>query len=342
QTGQRVALIGPLADNRVDLLGTWAILGQAADVETVREGFQTYLAADQLTYAPGCALAGEEPPDFAAALAAAAGADVVVLVLGEGAELSGESHSRAHLGLPGRQLALVEALAATGKPLVAVLMCGRPLVVPELVNRVEALLVAWHGGVRAGQAVADLLFGAANPSGKLTASWPRAEGQIPVYYAHKTTGRPAAGAGTTQYHEPFRSTYLDEPNAPLFVFGQGQSYTQFEYRRLDVLTPRLTSLGTLRVTATIRNTGARAGTEVVQLYVRDKVGSVTRPVKELKGFQRLTLEPGEERQVDLTVPVTTLGFHGLDRQYQVEAGEFEVWVGPDCAHGLSGVFEVLA
>ncbi len=342
EAGQRVALIGPLADNRVDLLGTWAILGQAADVETVRDGFQTYVAANQLTYAQGCALTGEEPPDFSAALAAAADADVVVLVLGEGAELSGESHSRAHLGLPGKQPALVEALAATGKPLVAVLMCGRPLVVPELVNQVEALLVAWHGGIRAGQAVADLLFGAANPSGKLTASWPRAEGQIPVYYAHKATGRPAAGAGTTQFYEPFRSTYLDEPNAPLFVFGQGQSYTQFEYRQLDVLTPQLTSIGTLRVTATLRNTGARAGTEVVQLYVRDKTGSVTRPVKELKGFQRLTLEPGEERQVNLAVPVTALGFHGLDLQYRVEAGEFEVWVGPDCAHGLSGEFEVLA
>ncbi|MCU0485931.1 MAG: glycoside hydrolase family 3 C-terminal domain-containing protein [Anaerolineales bacterium] len=230
---QKIALIGPLADNRADLLGAWAIMGQASDVRTVLEGFQAYLPADSLLYTPGCSITGDEAPDIAGAVAAAQRSDLVVMVLGESVGLSGESHSRVHPGLPGRQQELVDALVATGKPLIAVLMSGRPLVIPRLAQQVDALLVAWHGGIRAGQAVADIVFDAYNPSGKLTASWPRAEGQIPVYYAHKSTGRPAEGSGTTQFHEPFRSTYLDEPNAPLFSFGEGLSYTQFEYRSLE-------------------------------------------------------------------------------------------------------------
>src|SRR5205807_7357870 len=149
------------------------------------------------------------------------------LVVGESAEMSGEAHSRTHLGLPGHQQELLDAVVATGKPLIGVLMCGRPLVIPRLAEQVDALLIAWHGGIRAGRAVADILFGAATPSGKLTTSWPRTEGQIPVYYAHKNTGRPAEGVGTTQFYEAFKSTYLDEPNAPLFPFGYGLSYTTF-------------------------------------------------------------------------------------------------------------------
>lgn len=337
---QRIALIGPLANSRADLLGAWAITGQAADVETVLDGFRTYVVGDSLVYARGCAVDAGEDQEFQTAIAAAEKCDIVVLAIGESAGMSGEAHSRVHLGLPGRQQELVDALAATGKPLVAVLMCGRPLVVPRLAEQVDALLVAWHGGIRAGQAIADILFGAANPSGKLTASWPRAEGQIPVYYAHKSTGRPATGAGTTQYHEPFRSTYLDEPNAPLFSFGEGLSYSHFEYRGLEVHTPAVPADGTLKVSAVIKNTGARAGVEVAQLYVRDKIGSVTRPVKELKGFQRVALEPGEERTVEFEVPVAELGFHGLASTYGVEAGEFRVWIGPDSMRGLEGKFEV--
>lgn len=335
-----IALVGPLADTRSDLLGTWAITGKAADVETVREGIGAYLSADAVTYARGCPISGDEGLDIPAAVAAAQAADVVVLVLGEGADMSGEAHSRARLGLPGRQQELVDALAATGKPIVAVLMCGRPLVIPRLAEQASALLVAWHGGIRAGRAVADLLFGAATPSGKLTASWPRAEGQIPVYYAHKNTGRPAEGAGTTQFHEPFRSTYLDVPNAPLFPFGYGLSYTSFDYSDLSVETPELPIDGTLAVSATIRNTGERAGAEVVQLYVRDLVASVTRPVKELKGFQRVTLQPGEARRVRFAVPAKELGFIGPDLQYIVEPGRFAVWVGPDSTRGLEGTCEV--
>ncbi len=337
---RKYALVGPLVDNRTDLLGTWAFTGNASDVDTVLAGFQKYIDARNLVHAQGCAISGEEELDLPAAIAAAREADVVVLVLGESAGMSGEAHSRAHLGLPGRQQELVDALSATGKPLVVVLMCGRPLVVPRLVNQADALLVAWHGGIRAGQAVADLLFGIANPSGKLTASWPRAEGQIPVYYAHKSTGRPATGSGTTQYQDPFRSTYMDEPNAPLFSFGQGLTYSRFEYSQLQILTPSIPVSGTLEASALVKNTSERMGEEIVQLYVRDLVGSVTRPVKELKGFQRISLEPGEVRKVVFKIPASELGFHGLDMQYRVEPGKFKVWIGPDSTQGLEGEFEI--
>ena len=338
--GKRIALIGPLADNRADLLGTWAIMGQAADVETVLDGIQHYVQKDALSFARGCSVSDDTHLDIPAAVAAAQESDMVVLVVGESAGMSGEAHSRVHLGLPGKQQELVNALAATGKPLVTVLMCGRPLVVPELVEKSAALLVGWHGGIRAGQAVADLLFGKENPSGKLTASWPRAEGQVPVYYAHKSTGRPAEGIGTTQYHEPFRSTYLDEPNVPLFSFGEGKSYSSFEYKNLQVHTPVIKMDGKLVVTADIENSSNRPGVEIVQFYVRDLVGSVTRPVKELKGFQRILLEAGQEREVRFEIHVDALGFHGLDNQYRVEPGEYKVWIGPDSTWGLEGIFAV--
>ena len=337
---QKIALIGPLADNRADLLGAWAIMGQAADVDTVMAGLKKYLEPGCLAFAQGCSTSGDENLDIPAAVAATQNADVIIMVIGEATSMSGEAHSRVYLGLPGRQQELVDALAATGKPLIAVLMCGRPLVVPRLAKQVDALLVAWHGGIRAGQAVADLLFGAANPSGKLTACWPRAEGQIPVYYAHKSTGRPAEGTGTAQYHEPFRSTYIDETNAPLFAFGEGLSYSVFEYSQLSVLTPVVHRDGVLKVSAVIKNTSQRAGEEIAQLYIRDLVGSVTRPVKQLKGFQRVALQPGEERQVFFEVPAADLGFYGLDMQYVVEPGEFKVWLGPDSTRGLEGQFEV--
>jgi beta-glucosidase len=339
--GLKVALIGPLADNRSDLLGTWVTAGQASDVETVLAGMQRYVAPDDLVFEKGCSLTDNGDPDLTAALAAALASDVVVVVVGEGPDMSGEAHSRAHLGLPGRQQDLVDALAATGKPLVIVLVCGRPLVVPRVAEQADAVLLAWHGGIRAGRAIADAVFGAANPSGKLCASWPRAEGQIPVYYAHKPTGRPAEGQGTTQYDVPFRSTYIDEPNAPLFAFGRGMSYSTFAYRDLRVLTPAVPAGGTLKVRASVKNTGDRAGEEVVQFYVRDVVCSVTRPVKELKGFHRVALAPGEEQELTFAIPVHELGSHGPDLRYSVEPGRFRVWIGPDSTSGLEGEFEVV-
>jgi beta-glucosidase len=337
----RIAVIGPLTDNRQDLLGCWAMYGRADDVETVLDGIQAYVPEQsRLSSIAGCPIDGDGPSDISSAVAMARDADVAILVVGEGAALSGEAHSRTHLGLPGRQQELLDAVAATGTPMVGVLMSGRPLVIPRMADQVRALLAAWHGGIRAGRAVADILFGAVSPSGKLTASWPRAEGQIPIYYSHKNTGRPVGGEGTRQFDEPFKSTYLDEPNTPLFPFGFGLGYTTFECRDLHIEQPVLRMGDTLRVSARVRNTGRRSGVEVVQLYVRDMVASVTRPVKELKAFERVALEPGEERTVRFEVPVESLGFTGLDMRYTLEPGRFHLWIGPDSTTGLEGEFEV--
>jgi beta-glucosidase len=256
--------------------------------------------------------------------------------------MSGEAHSRAHLDLPGHQRALVEAVVDTGTPAVVVLMSGRPLAVPWLVERVPAILQAWHGGIRAGRAVADVLTGATSPSGRLTATWPRATGQIPIYYAHKNTGRPAEGAGTLQFKRVHRSNYVDETHLPLYPFGFGLGYTTFAYDDLQVATPDVPLDGTLVVSAAVTNTGARHGDEVVQLYVRDLVRSVTPPVKELKGFERVSLAPGESRRVEFRVPASTLGFHGLDLDYVIEPGGFHVWIGPHAAAGLCGAFRLVA
>lgn len=342
----RLTVIGPLADNRADMLGCWSLHNHPEDVETVLEGLSAYLPGDTWSYQPGCPIRDDRPDgsgietDIPAAVAATREADVVLLVLGESADMSGEGHSRTTLGLPGRQQELVDAIAETGKPIVCVLMSGRPLVIPRLAAQVKGLLVAWHAGIRAGRAVADLLFGAANPSGRLTASWPRSEGQIPVYYAHKSTGRPAAESGTRQFAEAFKSVYMDEPNSPLFPFGYGLSYTTFTYANLQIAESMLGPDDTLRVSVTITNSGDRAGAEVVQLYVRDLVACVTRPVRELKGFQKIWLQPGEQRTVSFEVPVRDLGFSGLDMQYTVEPGDFKLWVGPNAVDGLEGAFRV--
>jgi beta-glucosidase len=337
---QRVALIGPLADNSIDLLGCWSSAGRPRDVETILSAFQQILPEDKLTFVQGCSISGEADLDILAAVEAAQNADVIVLALGESRGMTGEAHSRVHLGLPGRQQELVDVLSQTGKPIVAVLLTGRPLVIPQLVEQVDAILVAWHAGIRTGQALADIVFGKVNPSGSLSASWPRAEGQIPVYYCHKPTGRPAAGPGTIQFHDPMRSIYLDEPNTPQFAFGLGLSYSTFEISRLEVQTPIVPLDGALIVSAYVKNVSERVGIEIVQLYVRDLVASVTRPVKELKGFQRIELQPGEEKQVRFNIPASELGFIGLDMKYVVEPGKFKVWIGPDSTVGLEGEFEV--
>ncbi len=348
-----IAVIGPLAADRHAPLGCWACEGRPEDVETVLEGLEAVKPDNvTLTYEQGCSIQDEEAADkdgaFEKAVAAAREADVTIMVLGESAAMSGEAHSRAYLGLPGQQQALLEAVYATGTPVVAVLMSGRPLVVPWMAAHVPAILQAWHGGIRAGHAVADILFGHINPSGKLTACFPRTEGQIPVYYAHKNTGRPVEGPGTMQFNQSHKSQYLDEVNAPQFAFGYGLSYTTFRYSGLQVETPVLgadknSDLGkTLVATAVVENTGDRAGDEIVQLYTRDLVGSVTRPVKELKGFQRITLAAGERALIRFEVPVRQLGFHGLDMHYRVEPGKFKVWIGPNSVEGLEGEFEVKA
>ncbi len=321
--------LDPASLERVDLGAILSRLGMTADdlspedVRRIRE-------------------AQPASPNMEAALDAAQQADVAVLVLGEAETMSGEAHSRAHLDLPGRQQELLERVVATGTPVVLVLLTGRPLAITWAAEHVPAILQAWHGGIRTGRAVADLLTGAVNPSGKLSISIPRTVGQVPVYYAHKSTGRPAQGAGTTQFTDPFRSVYIDESNDPLYPFGYGLSYTSFAYNNLQVHTPEIDEEDDLIVSVEVTNTGDCAGDEIVQMYVRDLVGSVTRPVKELRGFVRVSLEPGEMAEVRFELSANWLGFHGLNNEFIVEPGEFKVWVGPSSAEGLEGSFCLVA
>ncbi len=340
---KRLALIGPLADDHHEIMGSWSWTGNPADSETILEGLQQTLPSEiEIVHTQGCDLTGEQEPNFSAAIETAQNADIAVLVLGEGKDMSGEAHNRTQLGLPGHQQALLEAVSAAGTPVVVVLLTGRPLAIPWMAANIPSILLAWQGGIRTGQAVADLLMGRANPGGKLTATWPRSVGQIPIYYYFKNTGRPAAGPGTQQFKDPFRTVYLDEKVSPLFPFGWGLSYTSFQYSNLQVHTPEIHSDEVLEVSVKIRNTGTVTGEEIAQLYVRDLVGEVTRPVKELKGFQKISLQPGESQTVRFKIPAQSLGFHGLDMTYKVEPGDFKVWVGPNAAEGLEGDFKISA
>lgn len=336
----RIAVIGPLADERQSLLGSWFCEGEAKDVTSLLDGLrEVFPNKVEWIHETGCAINANEH-DFSAAVAAARLADLVILALGESDAMSGEAHSRAHLGLPGSQQALAEAVCAVGKPVVVVLFCGRPLVIPWLVQHANAILLAWQGGTLAGLAAANLLAGIALPSARLTVTFPRSEGQIPIYYAHKRTGRPADLKGILQFNQEHKSIYLDESNQPLYPFGYGLSYTTFEYLDLIVETPCLSMQDTLVVSVIVANSGQRDGWEVVQCYVSDRFGSVTRPVKELKAFQKIHLNPGEQRRVRFEIPVSDLGFTGADLNYRVEAGEFRVWIGAHSQTGLEGDFRV--
>jgi len=273
---------------------------------------------------------------FAEAEAVARWAEVVILVLGEHRELSGEAASRASVELPGVQLALARRLLALGRPVVVVLMNGRPLAIPELAALAPAIVEAWFLGTEMGHAVADVLLGKASPGGRLPVSFPRATGQEPLYYNHKPTGRPPRA------EEKYTSKYVDVPWTPLYPFGYGLTYTTFAYDSLRLSRRRLGLDDTLEVVVSVTNTGRRRGEEVVQLYVRDEVASVTRPVKELKGFARVELAPGETKAVQFRLPVRALRFWGLEGGWVVEPGWFTLWVGPSSAEGLQARFEVVS
>lgn len=329
-----IAVIGPLADNRRDVLGTWAARGRPEDVVTVLEGVRARAPAGvAVRYAKGCELDDRSTEGIAEAVAAARESDVALLFVGEGEMHSGEGHSRSTLDLPGVQEDLVRAVHATGVPTVVVLMNGRPLSIAWIAENVPAILEAWHPGVECGHAVADVLFGDVNPGGKLPVTFPRRVGQVPIHYAHKNTGRPPSD-------DRFTSKYIDLPSTPLYPFGWGLSYTQFVFDNLRVEPERVPSDGRVAVSVDVRNTGDRAGHEVVQLYVRDEVASMTRPVKQLRGFRRVALRPGESQTVRLELPVGGLGFYDREMKYVVEPGVFRVWVGPNSAEGLSATLEV--
>lgn len=346
-----VAVVGPLADAPYEQMGTWVFDGEKEQTRTpLRALKEMYGNQVKILYEPALAYSRDKDKSrFPQAVSLARQADVVLAFVGEEAILSGEAHSLADLNLQGAQSELIQALSATGKPVVTVVMAGRPLTIGKEVALSSSLLYAFHPGTMGGPALADILFGKVNPSGKTPVTFPKMVGQIPMYYAHNHTGRPAlekemlideipVGAGQTSIG--CRSFFLDAGTSPLFPFGYGLSYTTFSYADLQLKNAQLTAADTLTVSAAITNTGKYEGTEVVQLYVQDKVGSVTRPVKELKGFQRVTLQAGETKRVSFSLPVKELAFWNLNMDYVVEPGDFTVWVAPHSQEGLSADFMV--
>jgi beta-glucosidase len=330
-----IAVIGPLADDRRDPLGPWDALGRPQEVVTLLEGIRSALPPSaHVLYAQGCTIEGNGTGGIAAALEAAKNADAVVLAVGESSAMSGEAASRSSLDIPGIQDALIEAVAGTGKPVVLVLMNGRPLSITWAEAHIPAILETWFLGVQTGNAVADVLFGDCNPSGKLPVTFPRTVGQVPFYYNHKNTGRPAVDTAR------FTSRYRDLPSLPLFPFGFGLSYAAFDYSDLTVTPGTIDSAGTVTVAIRVKNTGARAGEEIVQLYVRQDVGSVTRPVRELKGFRRIMLAPGESRQVEFPLPGRDLLMYDAAMRRVVEPGRFTVYVGTNSRDVTEGHFNV--
>jgi beta-glucosidase len=320
-----LAVVGTLADDRRSALGSWAAAGSPDDVVSVLTGIRRAVPNTKVVYAPGASSEGTETAGFAEAVRVARSADAVIMVLGEDQDMSAEARNRASLDLPGVQQQLLEAVHATGKPLVVVLMNGRPLAVPWMDQNVPAILETWYLGVQMGPAVADVLFGDHNPGGKLPVSFPRTVGQEPLYYNHKNTGRPPSD------EERYSSKYIDVPWTPLYPFGHGLSYTTFAYSALQLSAERIQTGGSIGVQVDVTNSGRLAGDEVVQLYVRDDVASVTRPVRELRGFQRVTLQPGETRRVSFTLSPDDLAFDDLKMRRVVEPGSFTVWVGTSSA-----------
>lgn len=345
---RKVALIGPLADDQKNQLGSWAFDGAVERAVTLRAALEERLGSAALDFVMGIPEArSQDTSGFDEAVRATEGADVAVVVLGEDANISGESKCRAFLDLPGAQLALLKRLSDTGTPLVLVVMAGRPVVVGAACELAQAVMYAWHPGTQAGPGLSDLLFGDASPSGRLPTTLPRTVGQIPIYYAAKGTGRPAPEEfqgipeGTPLDPVGFASSYLDVEVSPLFPFGYGLSYTTFQYTELELSAARV-PLGTpVEVHVRVTNTGKRAGEEVVQLYLRDLVASVTRPVRLLKGFTRVSLPPGESRRVTFALTSRELEFVGRDMKSVVEPGRFRVWVGGSSRAELSTEFELI-
>jgi beta-glucosidase len=339
----KIALIGPLADSRRNMLGTWSVSGDHDKAVTVIEGIKSLASSpSNVMYAKGANISddkefakrvnvfGEEitidtrTPDemIKEAIETAKNSDIIVAVVGEAADMSGESSSMTDISLQPSQKRLLKALKAIGKPVVMVLYNGRPMVITDELKDMDAVLDVWCGGTEGGNAVADVLYGVVNPGGKLTTSFPVNMGQIPVYHSMHNTGRPDSGN-----QSKFRTNYLDAPNDPLLPFGYGLSYTTFEYSQPILSAPVMTKGKNISVSVTVRNTGKVAGHEVVQMYIRDVVGSISRPVKELKGFQKIYLLPGESKEVKFIINEDLLKFYNEALEFKAEPGEFHVMIG---------------
>ncbi|MBK8831762.1 MAG: beta-glucosidase BglX [Saprospiraceae bacterium] len=323
--GKSIALVGPLAADRGNLIGAWSGAGEGDKCVSVLDAFQERAAKDgfKLMHAKGCAIEGTDTSGFAEAVRIGSEADIIIAVIGESKDMSGEASSRAHITIPGVQEQFIKALVATGKPVVVVLMNGRPLTFPWIAEHASAIVEAWWLGSRGGPAIGDVLYGDYNPSGKLTMTFPRDIGQVPIYYNLKNTGRP---------YDPntkWNSRYQDIVNSPQYPFGYGLSYTTFTYDSMIVTRKDYTFSDTIIATVNVKNTGSVAGEEIVQFYVRDLVGSVTRPLKELKRFEKIKLAPGESKKVTFKLTSKDLAFYTADMTFKAEPGAFWVMVGPD-------------
>ncbi len=356
QNKKTIALVGPLADNRENMTGTWSVAADFSKSVSLLDGLKNALGSDtNVLYAMGTNVVSDVQLDarisifgkptkwdnrsqkemVAEAVAVARKSDVVVAAVGESAEMSGEASSRSDISLPENQRELLEALLATGKPVVMVLFTGRPLTISWEKANVPAILNVWFAGTEAGDAIADVLLGKVNPSGKLSATFPQNVGQIPIFYNHKNTGRPLADGA---WFQKFRSNYLDVSNDPLYPFGFGLSYTTFGYKNLKLSDSSLTLDGQLKVSVEVTNSGNYDGAEVVQLYLRDMAGTVTRPVKELKGFQKVFLKKGETRTVEFTLTEKDLRFYNGNLKFASEPGDFKVYIGTSSANTLEADF----
>ena len=334
KTIKTLAIIGPLADSQKDMIGSWTGDGKPEDAVTLLAGVKSKASPQTIIkYAKGCEVNDESTTGIDEAVRIARESDAVIVAVGESAEMSGEATSRSSLDLPGQQLQLIKAIHATGKPYAIVLMNGRPLTISWVAENSPAILESWFAGTQGGNAIADVLFGDVNPGGKLPVTFPRSVGQLPLYYNHKNTGRPP------DPNNKYTSKYLEVPWTPQFPFGYGLSYTKFKISNLRLSSPQIGRTGSITVTAEVQNVGKRVGDEVVQLYIRDVAASVTRPVKELKGFQRITLQPGETKRVEFTLGPAQLGFYDRMMRFGVEPGEFKVMVGPNSENVMQATFQ---
>lgn len=349
--GKKIALVGPLADEGDAYIGWWRCTGEAKDVVTLRKGLEDLAGQNLVGYAKGCGIEDGEV-NVEAVRAAIKDADVIVAALGETSQQSGEAHCRSNLELPGNQNELLKLLCASGKPVAAVLIAGRPLSTVIAAEYADAILMAWEPGTMGGAALADLLLGKAAPSAKLCVSIPRSASVIPCYYNHFNSGRPKVNQGALKelgidftakysYGNADTAKYIDSEHTPLYPFGYGLSYTTYTYSNLRLDKKELREGETLNATITVKNTGSHTGDEIVQLYIQDAAACAVRPVKELKGFTKVHLKPGESRKVTLPITAELLKFHDIENRYILEPGLFKVWMAPDCTGGESAVFTLV-